>query len=116
MDTAGKNRYELLFMDDDISDPLDNIVAKKKKQVKTAAAAATTGGAATGNATGPKTTTNKVANNNQAKKSNQIILFSKMPLFLVAFRLGASFATIFMSNMFQGIKGYLHVYTTCPIL
>lgn len=38
MDTSGNNRYELLFMDDDISDPLDNIVAKKKKQVKSTTA------------------------------------------------------------------------------
>lgn len=32
MDNSGKNRYELLFMDDDISDPLDNLVKKKVKQ------------------------------------------------------------------------------------
>lgn len=68
MDSAGNNRYELLFMDDDISDPLDNIVAKKKKQVKTAAAP--TGPAGAGSA-GPKTTTNKAQANPNAKKSNQ---------------------------------------------
>ena len=32
MDSAGKNRYELLFMDDDVSDPLDNLPTKKKQQ------------------------------------------------------------------------------------
>ncbi|XP_039952138.1 plasminogen activator inhibitor 1 RNA-binding protein [Bactrocera tryoni] len=36
MDGSGNNRYELLFMDDDISDPLDNAASKSKKQVKTA--------------------------------------------------------------------------------
>ncbi|EDW89779.1 plasminogen activator inhibitor 1 RNA-binding protein [Drosophila yakuba] len=79
MDSAGKNRYELLFMDDDVSDPLDNLVAPtaaaaaaaagKKKQPSAAAAATKT--------------TAKVANNNNkatagsntggpnAKKPNQ---------------------------------------------
>lgn len=71
MDSAGKNRYELLFMDDDVSDPLDNLVAPtaaaaaaaagKKKQPSAAAAAAT------------KTTANKVANsNNKANAGSNI--------------------------------------------
>ncbi|XP_055922271.1 plasminogen activator inhibitor 1 RNA-binding protein-like isoform X2 [Eupeodes corollae] len=61
MDNSGKNRYELLFMDDDVSDPLDNI----KKKVKQPAAA-------TGAAVVPSTavtTLNKGQNNNTNKQN-----------------------------------------------
>lgn len=72
MDSAGNNRYELLFMDDDVSDPLDNIVAKNKKQVRAGAAA---GGGSAAAAAGPaKATSNKQSGDAaaaKAKKSNQ---------------------------------------------
>ncbi|XP_037957878.1 plasminogen activator inhibitor 1 RNA-binding protein [Teleopsis dalmanni] len=52
MDLSGTNRYELLFMDDDISDPLDNTVVKNKKQVKNA----NSGGGSNGAGVTPKST------------------------------------------------------------
>uniref|UniRef100_A0A1A9X291 Hyaluronan/mRNA-binding protein domain-containing protein n=1 Tax=Glossina brevipalpis TaxID=37001 RepID=A0A1A9X291_9MUSC len=86
MDTSGNNRYELLFMDDDISDPLDNIVAKKKKQTKSTAASTISTGTASNQRTAIKQNaeaTNKVNSNtantsitnskklNQAEKENK---------------------------------------------
>lgn len=79
MDNSGKNRYELLFMDDDVSDPLDNIV---KKKVKQPAAASSGGGAAVpansvtsaASNKGQTHNTNKYnsssANNNDSSKKN----------------------------------------------
>lgn len=50
MDGSATNRYELLYMDDDASDPLEALVRKKVKQQKqkNAAGTSSTGGAGTG--------------------------------------------------------------------
>ncbi|XP_055857925.1 plasminogen activator inhibitor 1 RNA-binding protein-like [Episyrphus balteatus] len=68
MDNSGKNRYELLFMDDDVSDPLDNIIKKKVKQPAAAAAAAGGGAAVTAPPTAV-TTSNKGQTNNTNKQN-----------------------------------------------
>ncbi|XP_062142948.1 SERPINE1 mRNA-binding protein 1 [Drosophila sulfurigaster albostrigata] len=70
MDNAGKNRYELLFMDDDVSDPLDNLVAAKKKQQQSSTVAAVAPTAKTApSVKAPKTSATKKPN--QAEKENK---------------------------------------------
>lgn len=66
MDNSGKNRYELLFMDDDVSDPLDNIINKKK--VKQPAASAAVGNNSV--AAGAASSNNKGQTHNNTNKPN----------------------------------------------
>ncbi|XP_017466331.1 PREDICTED: plasminogen activator inhibitor 1 RNA-binding protein [Rhagoletis zephyria] len=68
MDGSGNNRYELLFMDDDISDPLDNIAIKSKKQVKTAGGS---GGSAPLAKSSNKQNVDSVPRTQSSKKPNQ---------------------------------------------
>lgn len=56
MDGSGGNRYELLCMDDDASDPLENLVRKKKQKQK--------------NAGGQQSTTTGNSGNKTRKKKN----------------------------------------------
>lgn len=58
MDGSGGNRYELLCMDDDASDPLENLVRKKKQKQK--------------NAGGQQSTTTGNSGNKTRKKKIQI--------------------------------------------
>ncbi|XP_067622030.1 SERPINE1 mRNA-binding protein 1 [Eurosta solidaginis] len=68
MDGSGNNRYELLFMDDDISDPLDNVASKAKKQVKTAGGS---GGSAPSTKSSNKQNVEGAARAQSNKKPNQ---------------------------------------------
>ncbi|XP_054743117.1 plasminogen activator inhibitor 1 RNA-binding protein isoform X1 [Anastrepha obliqua] len=68
MDGSGNNRYELLFMDDDISDPLDNVASKSKKQVKTAGGS---GGSAPSAKTSNKQNVDGATRAQSNKKPNQ---------------------------------------------
>jgi len=72
MDSAGKNRYELLFMDDDVSDPLDNLVAPTAAAASAAAAAAGKKKQPSAGAAATKTTAKVTNNNNKAAAGSNL--------------------------------------------
>lgn len=76
MESVGKNRYELLFMDDDVTDPLDNPPTKKKQQqqqIKSANGGASQKSNAASTTKAPKPKKQP----NQAEKENKPSMMNK---------------------------------------